>query len=48
MQLTLHAKLIATKILPLENYSMAFFFATGNILSYILCYFAFITFSEVF
>lgn len=38
-------------LLPLENYFMAFFFfffATGNTLSYILCYFAFITYSEVF
>lgn len=43
---------IATEILPLENYELVlwlfFFFATGNILSYILCCFAFITFSEVF
>ena len=42
---------IATEILPLENYQLVlwlFFFAIGNILSYIFCYFAFITFSEVF
>lgn len=42
---------IATEILPPENYELVlwlFFFAIGNILSYILCYFAFITFAEVF
>lgn len=49
-QLSIHAKLL----LLLKFYLlkivcfMAFFFAIGNILSYILCYFAFITFSEVF
>lgn len=52
MQLIIHAKLLLLlKFYLLKIMSLFygfFFFAIGNILSYILCYFAFITFAEVF